>query len=85
MYTVDLRKVGGSVMLTIPPTLLDILRLGAEGKVGLAADNGRLVFEPSACPRYTLDELLVNCDSSADLTEQEREWLDAPTVGNEVI
>jgi len=42
-------------------------------------------FKPSARPRYTLDELLVNCDSSADLTEQEREWLDAPTVGNEVI
>lgn len=35
--------------------------------------------------RYTLDELLAQCDLSAELTAQEREWLDAPAVGREVL
>jgi antitoxin ChpS len=85
MHTTNLRRVGGSVMLAVPPALLDVLRLAAGAKVGLAVDNGRLVVEPSARPRYTLDELLAQCDPSAELTAQEREWLDAPAVGNEVI
>jgi antitoxin ChpS len=85
MYTTNLRKVGGSVMLAVPPALLDVLHLQAGAKVGLAVDNGRLVVEPATRPRYTLDELLAQCDPSAELTAQEREWLDAPAVGNEVI
>lgn len=85
MHTTKLRKVGGSIMLAVPPALLDILHLGTGAKVALAVDNGRLVVEPSAHPRYTLDELLDQCDPSAELTAQEREWLDAPAIGNEVI
>lgn len=85
MYTTNLRKVGGSVMLAVPPALLDVLHLQAGAKVGLAVDNGRLVVEPATRPRYTLDELLAQCDPSAELTAQEREWLNAPAVGNEVI
>jgi antitoxin ChpS len=85
MYITSLRKVGGSVMLAVPPALLDVLHLAAGRKVGLAVDNGRLVVEPTACPRYTLDELLAQCDPSAELSAQEREWLDAPAVGREVI
>ena len=32
MHTTNLRKVGGSVMLAVPPPLLDILRLRLEPK-----------------------------------------------------
>lgn len=35
--------------------------------------------------RYTLDELLAQCDPSADLAPQEREWQDAPSLGREVL
>ena len=35
--------------------------------------------------RYTLDELLAEFDPSVELTTQEREWLDAPAVGREVL
>jgi len=85
MYTTHLRKVGGSVMLAVPPALLDVLHLSAGANVGLAVDSGRLVVKPSMRPRYTLDDLLAQCDPSAELTAQEREWLDAPVVGWEVI
>ncbi len=85
MHTTNLRKVGGSIMLAVPPTLLDILQLGAGAKVGLAIDNGRLVVEPQTRPRYTLDELLAQCDPNTDLSTEDREWLDAPSVGNELL
>jgi len=85
MYTTHLRKVGGSVMLAVPPALLDVLHLSAGAHVGLEVDSGRLVVEPSARPRYTLDELLAQCNPDADLSAQEREWLDAPIAGREVI
>jgi antitoxin ChpS len=85
MHTTNLRKVGGSVMLAVPPALLDVLHLSAGAKVGLVVDNGRLVVEPKARPRYTLDELLAQCDASAELTAEDREWLDAKPVGSELL
>jgi antitoxin ChpS len=85
MHTTNLRKVGGSIMLAVPPALLDILHLSAGAKVGLSVDNGRLVVEPRARPRYTLDALLAECDASAELTSEDREWLDAKPLGGELL
>ena len=85
MHTTNLRKVGGSIMLTVPPALLDILHLAAGAKVGLAVDNGRLVVEPASRPRYTLDELLAQCDASAEVSAEERQWLDSGPVGGELL
>lgn len=72
-------------MLAVPPALLDVLQLAAGAKVGLAVDNGRLVVEPSARPRYTLDELLAQCEINAEITEEDQEWLNAPPVGRELL
>ncbi len=85
MHTTNLRKVGGSIMLAVPPALLDILHLAAGAKVGLAVDNGRLVVEPASRPRYTLDELLAQCDASAEVSAEERQWLDSGPVGGELL
>jgi hypothetical protein len=43
MHITKLRKVGGSVMMAVPPALLDILHLQPGAKVGFAVENGRLV------------------------------------------
>lgn len=85
MHTTNLRKVGGSVMLAVPPALLDVLHLQAGAKVGLAIDNGRLVIEPAARPHYTMAELLAESDYSQPQPAEEREWVDAPAVGDELI
>ncbi len=85
MHTTYLRKVGGSIMLAIPPALIDILHLFAGAKVGLAVDNGRLVIEPQAKPRYTMAELLAASDYSQPQPAEEREWVDAPAMGDELI
>jgi len=85
MYTTNLRKVGGSIMLAVPPALLEILHLGPGAKVGLAVQRGRLVVEPQQRPRYTLDELLAQCNPQARCSNEEREWLDGKPVGGELI
>jgi len=85
MHTTNLRKVGGSVMLAVPPAILDLLHLGAGATVGVAVDEGRLIVQPFPRPRYTLSDLLARCDASADADPGDRAWLDAPTVGSELI
>jgi antitoxin ChpS len=84
MVTTNLRKVGGSVMLAVPPALLDILRLQPGAQVGIAVESGRLVVEPQR-RRYTLDELLAKCNPRARRTKTEQPWLDSKPVGRELI
>jgi len=85
MYKTNLRKVGGSIMLAVPPALLDILNLRPGAKVGLAVQSGRLVVEPLQRPRYTLDELLAQCNPQAHRGKEHREWLADKPVGSELI
>lgn len=85
MYITNLRKVGGSVMLAVPPAFLDQLHLQVGATVGLAVADGRLVVDPRPRPRYTLAELLAASDYSQPQPEEEREWIDAPAVGGELI
>jgi antitoxin ChpS len=85
MHTTNLRKVGGSVMLAVPPALLDILQLQPGAKVGIAVKSGRLVVEPRPRRRYTLNELLAQCNPKAPRSKEEREWLDSKPVGGELI
>ena len=85
MHTTNLRKVGGSIMLAVPPALLDILHLRPGAKVSIAVQSGRLIVEPQQRPRYTLDELLAQCDPKAPRVKEEQEWLDSKPVGGELI
>ena len=85
MHTTNLRKVGGSVMLAVPPAFLDQLQLQVGATVGLAVAEGRLVIDPKPHPRYTLDELLSASDYTQPQSAEEREWVDAPDVGREAL
>jgi len=85
MHTTNLRKVGGSVMLAIPPTILGLLHLQAGATVGVAVADGRLIVEPTPRPRYTMAELLAESDYSQPQPAEEREWVDAPAAGRELI
>lgn len=89
MHTTNLRKVGGSVMLAVPPALLNILQLQPGAKVGVAVESGRLIVEARPRPRYTLAELLAQCNPKACRSKQgskrDREWLNSKPVGRELI
>ena len=84
-YKARLRKVGGSVMLAIPPALLDALDMAQDTQVDLALNAGCLVVEPSGKRRYSLDELLAQCNSKARRRPEDHDWLSGPPVGRELI
>ena len=85
MHTTNLRKVGGSIMLAVPPALLDLLKLGVGAKVDIGVENGRLVVQPKVRPIYTLDELLAQCDQNDTTCDEDRAWIDAKPVGKELL
>ncbi len=58
MARASLRKVGGSVMLAIPPAILDQLSLSEGTGVDVTVEGDALMVR-SRRPRYTLDQLLA--------------------------
>ena len=84
-HTTHLRKVGGSIMLAVPPSVLDLLELRVGAKVDIDVENGRLVIEPKLRPNYSLAELLAQCDEPAALSTEDRDWIDAKPAGNELL
>jgi antitoxin ChpS len=86
MLKTNLRKVGGSIMLAVPPVILDLLHLQAGATVNLSVDHGCLVVEPTTKRRrYTLEELLAECDPSAEISIEDGNWLDSKPVGREPL
>ena len=51
----------------------------------LAVDDARLVIEPQARPRYRLEDLLAQCDDSAENGAEDRAWLDDRPAGGELL
>ena len=84
MTTSTLRRVGGSIVVALPPALLEQLHLEAGETVGLAVEGEQLILKRQR-PRYKLEDLLSECDYSLPMDQEEREWLDAPAVGQELI
>jgi antitoxin ChpS len=82
---VRLRKVGGSVMLAIPKAMLNALDLSPDASVGLSIKAGRLVVDPKKRRRYSLDELLAQCNPAARRSREDRDWQMSPPVGRELV
>ncbi|WP_437342561.1 AbrB/MazE/SpoVT family DNA-binding domain-containing protein, partial [Salmonella enterica] len=78
MYTTRLKKVGGSIMLAVPPAVLKTLELSTDSEVGMTIDNGCLIIEPQKRPRYSLEELLAQSDPHALSRDEDRDSLDPP-------
>jgi len=85
MYSAHLRKSGGSVILAIPPALLDLLHIQTNDEVILDVEDGQLLVTPKDKPRYSLKSLLAECDASAGISPEEAEWLNDKPVGKELL
>ena len=88
-----LKKVGGSIMATIPPHLLRELRLAAGSRISVAKSDGRLIITPEvpkkANKRIGLTARLAMCDFSVPLSParkaEDEAWLNDGRVGREEI
>ena len=83
MPTATLRSVGGSIVMAIPKRILELVQLQAGSRVDIDVQQGQLIVSPQRKKRYTLSELLAQCNSSLPLTDEEHEWQDVPAVGLE--
>jgi antitoxin ChpS len=85
--TTTLKKAGGSLVATVPAKARDALHLEPDAVMTVTVEGNRLILEPALPPRpvYTLDELLAQCDFDVPYSDEEREWLDAPPVGREIL
>ena len=85
MYTSNLRRVGGSVMLAVPPAILEMLQMESGSAVSMAVESGRLVIEPNVRKKYSLQELLAQCDASAPLSGEDGVWTGSSSTGRELL
>ncbi len=85
MRTAVLRQVGGSVMLAVPPALLDVLEVRSGSTVDLDIDGGRLIVVPRRPPSYSLDDLIAQCDPTAPSDDEDRTWIGGAALGEELL
>lgn len=86
MHITSLRKVGGSVMVTLPPAFLEQLNLKHNSPVELFIKDNHLIINPITKPSYTLEELLAASDYESLTTEERNmEWIDNTGIGNELL
>jgi antitoxin ChpS len=72
-------------MLTVPPALLEILELHSGAEVGLTVESGNLIVKPLRRPRYSLDQLLEQCNPRAGRARKNEGWVGDKPVGRELI
>ena len=81
-----LRKLGGSVVMTVPRKVLALVDLDAGAEVKLSVESGRLVVSPQGRPKYRLADLLrASRSKKPRLTAEDRRWLNDGPAGKELI
>jgi len=87
MLKAHVEEVNGSVMLVLPSTIVDRLGLSAGSEVEIdVKDHTLLLQSRTRRGRYSLDDLLTQSDPSAfEQTDEDREFLNSPPVGRELI
>ena len=79
-----LRKIGNRTVLVLPTSVLRKLGLSAGHILRVRQiRHGRLVLDKR--PRYTLAELIAQCDLTAPPPKDMALWDAAKPVGNEVM
>lgn len=83
-----IRKLGNSAGIILPSALLRSLNLSVGSAVNAEQVKGKLVLTPAPKTRYTLNELMAQCDPKAplsdDLADDLKKWDSMVPVGKEV-
>lgn len=82
MIHTNLRKVGGSIMLAIPPALLKKLDLDTGKSVSLDIQDNKLLVEARKKPSYKLADLLKE---HQEMELEQDAWSGMKSVGREEI
>ncbi len=83
----EIKQWGNSAAVRLPTRLLAKAGLEINSNIEINAQDGEIVIRPARHqPEYTLEELLAASPAeSFELDDEDRAWLDAAPVGNEVL
>jgi len=85
MTLVSIRQSGGANIISLPKAILSTLNLDVGSILDLRLKNNQIVLSPIK-KEPTLEELLAGSPKEAlALTDEDREWLNAPAVGKEIL
>ena len=77
-----LRNFGNSVGLVIPKVVREAMHFQAGQTVSLESSAEGLLIRPGG-RKYSLDELLAQCNPRAPMPKTLAQWQDMPAVGRE--
>jgi len=85
-YVLPAKGFQGMTSIELSDETISALQTKAAAQgMSLQAWFEKLAKGPSANPRYTLDELMQQCDMRAPMSDETRAWLDDPPVGREAL
>ena len=83
MTALAIRQSGGANIISIPKAILKTLGLHVGSTLDLSIINSKIVLTPVIEP-LTLEGVLVGSPKERlQLTEEDSEWLNSPSVGRE--
>ena len=79
-----IRQSGGANIVSLPKSIVQTLGLSVGSKLDLTIEDNRIVLTPSE-DGLKLEQLLADSTKSDfNLSEEDREWVNAAPVGNEL-
>ncbi len=90
MSTATLRKLGGSTVVAIPPTMLELLKCRSGDSVNFTFSEGCIEIRPAKKEKMSLSDRLALYSAAKALktkddTMEDAAWLNDKAVGKEVL
>ena len=92
MATMTFRKVGGSVMATFPPIVLDFLNVKAGDSAEYLIEGDKIVIHPKTeetkkfpIRRYSLEKLIAEQKLIQKELDKDNDWVLEGPRGDEVL
>jgi antitoxin ChpS len=85
MATATILETESGPALSISSDAVEALGLKDGSALDVSIDGASVILRPRKRSKYSLEELLSQCDYSIPMDEEERAWLDAPRLGRELI
>lgn len=85
VLTTRLQAVDASIMLAIPPALLEQLSLCASDMGSLSLGSKSSMVERLSKPNYSLEELMATSNFTASVSADEAALMSLPAFGRELL
>ena len=70
----SIKKLGNSAGILLPSVLMRALNLSVGQSVNIEMIGGNLLVKPQTARRYTLKELVAQCNPKAPMPAEVLEW-----------